>query len=128
MFIRIFIHNNSLSDMYHINLLESFQRRFTSNMACFLTYDEALDRLVCSSDYSTRLAELKIYSLHRRRERYIILQVYKIIIGLVTNTGLDIEYNPRTKINVKPKLKNQAPAWIKKSQNIRFLLPGSMTI
>ena len=43
----------SPTDRYCINLLESVQRRFTSKMSCFLTYDEALDMPVCSTDYST---------------------------------------------------------------------------
>ena len=38
-----------------------------------------------SSNYSQALKELSLYSLERRRERYIILQIWKMIEGLVPN-------------------------------------------
>ena len=38
-----------------------------------------------SSTYSKALEELKLYSLERRRERYIIIQVWKMVEGLVPN-------------------------------------------
>ena len=38
-----------------------------------------------SLEYSERLISLKIYSLQRRRERYCIINVWKIIEGLVPN-------------------------------------------
>ena len=47
---------------------------FISKMACFLTFDGALEIPVCTTDYSTSLAVLKIYSLQRRRERLLHIQ------------------------------------------------------
>ena len=38
-----------------------------------------------SLEYSERLVSLKLYSLQRRRERYCIIHVWKIIEGLVPN-------------------------------------------
>ena len=38
-----------------------------------------------SKDYSEALKNLKLYSLQRRRERYIILHTFKIFEGLVPN-------------------------------------------
>ena len=38
-----------------------------------------------SLEYSERLVSLKLYSLQRRRERYCIIYVWKIIEGLVPN-------------------------------------------
>ena len=46
-------------------------------------------------DYWERLNKLKIYSLERRRERYIILYVFKIIYGDVPNPGLSWYMNDR---------------------------------
>ena len=37
---------------------------------------------------------------------------------------MEISYNPRTKINVKPKSYNQAPAWIKKARTSSFFCEG----
>ena len=38
-----------------------------------------------SSNYSQALKQIKLYSLERRRERYIVIQIWKIIEGLVPN-------------------------------------------
>ena len=40
-----------------------------------------------SSDYKTALKQLNLYSLERRRERYLILQVWKMIEGITPNTS-----------------------------------------
>ena len=114
----------SPTEQNQINLLESVQRRFTSRMACFQTYDEELDMPVCTTDYPLRLKQLNIYSLQRRRERYIIIYIYKIIIHLIENPGLTINYNPRTKLMIHPKSCNQAPAWIKKARSSSFFAQG----
>ena len=57
-----------------ISLLESVQRDFTRKI-------EGTNEF----DYWERLKELSLYSLQRRRERYIIIYVWKIIHGLVPN-------------------------------------------
>ena len=57
-----------------IRRLEAIQRSFTSRIA-------GLNHL----NYWERLAHLKLYSLERRRERYLILYVYKILNKLVPN-------------------------------------------
>ena len=58
----------------HVYLIEKVQRAFTKHISgmCFLSY-------------SKRLEVLKLYSLQRRRERYGIIYVWKIIEGLVPN-------------------------------------------
>ena len=83
---------------YHIALIESVQRRFTSRFAQFQAYNEDLQMPVCTIEYHERLKKLNIYSLQRRREWYIIIYMYKIIIGMVPNPGFVIDYNPRTKV------------------------------
>ena len=62
-----------------INKIESVQRNFTSHI-------NDMDHL----DYWTRLRELRLFSQERRRERYIILFLWKISQGKVS--GYDIEF------------------------------------
>ena len=57
-----------------IRRLEAVQRSFTARIA-------GLGHL----SYWERLVHLKLYSLERRRERYIVLYVYKIINNIVPN-------------------------------------------
>ena len=58
----------------HVYIIEKVQRAFKKHISgmCFLSY-------------SKRLEVLKLYSLQRRRERYGIIYVWKIIEGLVPN-------------------------------------------
>ena len=58
----------------HINMVEKVQMSFTR----FISGMKGLS-------YSERLTALKLYYLQRRRERYIIIYVWKILEGLVPN-------------------------------------------
>ena len=58
--------------------IEAVQRSFTSRITG-----------VVHLDYWDRLKELDLYSLERRRERYLILYIYKILLGLVPNFNED---------------------------------------
>ena len=58
----------------HIEKLEKIQRSFTEHIT-------GLHGL----EYSEQLVSLKLYSIQRRRERYCIIYVWKIIEGLVHN-------------------------------------------
>ena len=58
----------------HINMVEKVQRSFT----IFISGMAGLS-------YTERLAVLKLYSLQRSRERYIVIYVWKILEGLVPN-------------------------------------------
>ena len=58
----------------HIDQFEKIQRSFTKHITGMQ-----------SLEYSERLVSLKLYSLQRRRERYCIIYVWKIIEGLVPN-------------------------------------------
>ena len=60
--------------MKHIDQLEKIQRSFTKHITGMQ-----------SLEYSERLVSLKLYSLERRRERYCIIYVWKIIKGMVPN-------------------------------------------
>ena len=61
-----------------IRQLESIQRSFTSRI-----------RGVETMNYWQRLKHLQLYSLERRRERYMIIYVFKIITGIVPNIEND---------------------------------------
>ena len=55
-----------------ISLLESVQRAFTKHIQGMHTYS-----------YADRLSMLKLYSLQRRRDRYTIIYVWKILESIV---------------------------------------------
>ena len=58
----------------HIYLIENVQRAFTKHISGIRDFS-----------YSKRLETLKLYSLQRRRDRYSIIYVWKIVEGLVPN-------------------------------------------
>jgi hypothetical protein len=67
-----------------IKAIEKIQRNFTKR----LTNMKDLD-------YYERLKVLNLYSMERRRERYEILYIFKILNGLVPNIGLNSKYHQR---------------------------------
>ena len=70
------------------------------------------------------LADLKIYSLERRRERMQILYTYKIILGAVPNPGFTWNYCRRTKqVRVTPKISHKQ-GWINTVRNCSFATIG----
>ena len=76
-------------------------------------------------DYWSRLNILRLYSVQRRRERYIILYVFKIIHGLVPNCGLNFSTNPRTGIHaIVPKLDQNKPCLALQMQENSFAYVG----
>ena len=62
-----------------IKLLESVQRAFTKHIQGMHTYS-----------YADRLSMLKLYSLQRRRDRYTIIYVWKILESIVPNLNIPI--------------------------------------
>ena len=58
----------------HIYLIEKVQRAFTKHISGIHNFS-----------YSKRLETLKLYSLQRRRDRYSIIYLWKIVDGLVPN-------------------------------------------
>ena len=67
-----------------INLLESPQRVLTSKI-------DGMEGL----DYYQRLKTLNIYSSERRRDRYLILYIMKVLQGKVPNPGISYKYSAR---------------------------------
>ena len=69
-------------------------------------------------DYWRQLHVLKLYSLQRRRERYICIYVWKIIEGIVPNFGIEITENRRRGRYCRvPLVKSQASH---RAQTLRF--------
>jgi ribonuclease P/MRP protein subunit RPP40 len=67
-----------------ISQLESVQRNFTCKL-------DGMQNM----DYYQRLVRLKIYSAERRRDRYLIVYVFKIIFRKVPNPGLSYKWSLR---------------------------------
>ena len=106
-----------------ISLLESVQRKFTSRFAEFNVYDEEQGIHVCQVNYNERLKKLKINSLERRRERYMILFLHKIIIGEYPNPGLDltsVQRITRQGIKITQKIDLHAPDWVQTIRGASF--------
>ena len=66
--------------------LEAPQRTFTSRISGVQDLN---------LNYWERLKYFNLYSVQRRRERYIIIYVWKILEGTVPNTGLQVNHHPR---------------------------------
>ena len=67
-----------------IQKLESVQQAFTRRI-----------HGMTEINYWERLKVLKMYSLERRRERYIVMYTWKMIENLVPNVGIETKYNNR---------------------------------
>ena len=84
--------------------LETVQRAFTRKI-------EGMK----DKNYWVRLQQLKMYSVERRRERFIILYMFKILHGLVPNIGIDFKTNDRTGTRaIVPVLNTLTPSLIKR--------------
>ena len=62
-------------------MIEKIQKAFTKDIKGFSSFS-----------YQERLSNLKIYSLQRRRERYIIIYVWKILENLVPNLVKPLQF------------------------------------
>ena len=68
--------------------------------------------------YWEQLSSLNTFSLQRRRERYIIIYVWKMLEGLVPDMGVEVLYNRRHgRACVVPHIRTSAPTRV---QNLRF--------
>ena len=68
-------------------------------------------------DYWDRLKHYRLYSLERRRERYCIIYIWKILEGLVPNPNIrSYDAGRRGRLCAIPPMNNKAPKW---TQNLR---------
>ena len=88
---------------WQVDMLEKIQETFTSKFQRFREYDEELGITLCNTSYPERLKLLKIDSLQRRRERYTILYMQKIKLGLVPNPGFVPDYRRAEKYMFQPR-------------------------
>ena len=100
-----------------IQRLEAVQRSFTARIA-------GLQHL----NYWQRLDHLKLYSLERRRERYLVLYIYKIINKLVPNLR-DTRFSIKTYYNVRGDRQCRIPSISRSpSAKIRRLAENSFAV
>ena len=71
----------SPTKILQIIVIEKIQKAFTKHIKGFSSFS-----------YQERLSNLKIYSLQRRRERYIIIYVWKILENLVPNLVKPLQF------------------------------------
>ena len=71
----------SPTKIHQIIMIEKIQKAFTKHIKGFSSFS-----------YQERLSNLKIYSLQRRRERYIIIYVWKILENLVPNLVKPLQF------------------------------------
>ena len=109
-------------DPAHITMIESIQRRYTSQMEQYRRWDEQKRCFVSTLNYWERLKDLKLYSLERRRERFLILCVYRVMIGLMEYDGFEV-YMERG-IKIKTKYNRRAPPGVKKIRHSSFFYKG----
>ena len=112
-------------DSHNINMLENVQRRFTSKIFEYQTWDDELQKYICEVDYVDRLKDLKIYSLDRRRERFMILYAYRVIIGLIQFQWFEAyEDHEEQGIKLRPKYNKKAPQYIRRARHSSFFYKG----
>ena len=108
-------------------LIENVQRKFTSRIKEFNQVDEETGLNTCTPDYWEKLKQLKGYSLERRRKRYIIDFMYKIITKLYPNPGTDLSsivLNDRQGIKIPAKHDSKAPQWVQRLRTASFFSKG----
>ena len=106
----------SPSDQGSIGRLESVARQFTSQVA-------GLEE----KDYWERLTALQIYSQERRRERYVIIFLWKICQKLVQGYSVMFEQHWRRGrlATVHPAAPSNVPASVKKAREASLQVKGS---
>ena len=98
-----------------IRLLEDVQRKFTSRIA-------GMDSL----NYRERLKELRLYSQERRRERYAIIFLWKVAMGLVK--GYSVQFNSSGRrgrlcsVTDTPRI---APAHVRRARDASLAVRGA---
>lgn len=111
-----------------INELESVQRVFTKKIENYNRFDPELGISRCFLSYEERLKDLKLHSLERRRERYSIMYLYKILTGYLPNCGFSY-HETRNGWHFTPKINmdRTTPAWIRKARQDSFFVRGPQT-
>ena len=113
-------------DQHQINILEQVQRLFTKKFSIFLTYDPITNIPYCNTSYPERLKRLNLFSLQRRRERFIMMYMHKVTLDPKLMPSVTVEYNVRTKVHLKPTTSpKNSPTWVKKIQEFSIFSVGT---
>ena len=99
-------------DKGSIRSLEEIQRTFVRKIDCQ------------AGDYWKRLSDLKLYSLERRRERYRIIYVWKILEGLVPNINCKIISTQHVRLGRKCKIPIVKNGRLQKARNASLTVNG----
>ena len=79
-----------------------------------------------SLDYWERLKELKMYSQERRRERYIIIFLWKVTQGLVKGYNVTVSQSGRRGRIIEPKtIVRSAPALVRHAKETSLGVKGA---
>ena len=111
-------------DNTNIQMLENVQRKFTSKILQYQTWNEELQRYICTVDYVERLKDLKIYSLERRRERFMILYAYRVLIGLIKFPWFDVFVDEGGIIKIRSKYNRRSPSKVRRARHSSFFYKG----
>ena len=104
----------SPSDQSSIGRLESVMRNFTSKI-------QGCEEM----NYWERLSHLKVYSQERRRERYQIILVWKIIQGLVDGYRINFSTNQRRgRLAEVARINNNSRAVVKNAKTASLAVKG----
>ena len=105
----------SPSDQAAISKLEGVAKHFTAQVA-------GLDQL----DYWDRLKNLRLYSQERRRERYRILFIWKVLQGYVQGYSIISKKSPRSGREILiAKYHSKAPAEARKAMEASLSVHGA---
>ena len=116
----------SPTDQQTIDEIESIQKDYTKKISIFKRYNQRLNFATCNTSYMDRLQMLKLNSLERRRERYVILYMFKFIASMVPDLGIKRNYNVRTKLHLVPKYCNHTNAQIQKKRRESIYVRGPL--
>ena len=107
----------SPSDQASITKLENVARHFTSHIAGME-----------GRNYWERLEELSMYSQERRRERYMIIFIWKLAMGLVKGyTSIKFIYSPRRGWMAVPRnIVPKAPSCVKNARESSLAVKGAL--
>ena len=95
-------------DQHSINLLESVQRNFVSQIR---------DRALNGKSYWEKLSELRVYSQERRRERYQICFIWKLSQGLIEGYSVNWQWSERRgRYPIPSPIPSNAPSFVKKAR------------
>jgi hypothetical protein len=107
----------SPADQTSINRLEAVQRHMVNRIR---------DSKLVNLNYWEKLQELRLYSQERRRERYMVIFLWKISQGMVSGFDVDFTFDDRRGRSIVPRTVVQsAPSIVKKARERTLAVRGA---